>query len=94
MRVSLHSSRRFSTKRQWDPHLWREQLDRLLSNMFPNVSAWPVMVSNLHSGSWEKTALQMIYRVKDHRAKKRCQELLQNASKTLGPTSGVLRLAR
>ena len=66
-----------------DADLWREQLDQLLSNMFPNVSAWPVMVSNLHSGSWQKTALQMIARVKDHRAKKRCQELLQNASKTL-----------
>ena len=51
--------------------------------MFPNVSAWPVMVSNLHSGSWQKTALQMISGVKDHRAKKRCQELLQNASRRL-----------
>ena len=50
----------FDEEAQPDADLWREQLDRLLSNMFPNVSAWPVMVSNLHSGSWQKTALQMI----------------------------------
>jgi hypothetical protein len=73
----------FDETRHADKELWRDQLRELGANMFPRTAPWPVMISNLYGGSWESVALQVVQSIKDQKARVLCEDLLQNAAKTL-----------
>lgn len=66
-----------------DREAWRDQLRELGMNMFPRTAAWPVMVSNLYAGSWHSVALEVVKAITDSKARLLCENLLENASKTL-----------
>ena len=66
-----------------DKEAWRDQLKELGRNMFPRVSAWPVVVSDLYAGSWSQIADQTVKLIKDERARVLCEGILQNMRKTL-----------
>jgi len=66
-----------------DKDVWLEQLRVLGGNMFPQVAAAPVMVSNLYAGSWHSVATQVVTAIKDHRARKLCQDLLEKTRRSL-----------
>lgn len=66
-----------------DKDVWLEQLRELGGNMFPRVAASPVMVSNLYDGSWHSVAGKVVMAIKDHRARKLCQGLLEKTRRTL-----------
>ena len=66
-----------------DKEAWRDQLKALGYNMFPKVSAWPVIVSDLYAGSWNQIADQTVKAIKDQRARILCEGILQNMKKTL-----------
>jgi hypothetical protein len=66
-----------------DKDAWRDQLKELGRNMFPRVSAWPVVVSDLYASSWSQIADQTVKRIKDQRARILCEGLFQNMRKTL-----------
>jgi hypothetical protein len=66
-----------------DKDAWLEQLRELGGNIFPRVAASPVMVSNLYAGSWHSVATQVVMDIKDHRARKLCQDLLEKTRRTL-----------
>lgn len=68
-----------------DKEAWRDQLKELGRNMFPRVSAWPVVVSDLYAGSWNQVADQTVKAIKDQRARVLCEGILQNMKKTLVP---------
>jgi hypothetical protein len=68
-----------------DKEAWRDQLKELGRNMFPRVSAWPVVVSDLYGGSWNQVADQTVKAIKDQRARFLCEGILQNMRKTLVP---------
>ena len=60
-----------------------EQLRELGGSMFPRVAASPVMVSNLYGGSWQSAVREVVKAIKDHRARKLCQDLLTKTERTL-----------
>ncbi len=66
-----------------DKVAWCDQLRELTSAMFPRTSVWPVVVSDLYSGSWSSHVLPYIEKIHDHRAKKYCQGLLTNMQRML-----------
>ncbi len=66
-----------------DKEAWRDQLKELGRNMFPRVSAWPVIVSDLYDGSWSQTATDVVNSIKDHKAKELCERILKNMRKVL-----------
>lgn len=66
-----------------DIDVWRDQLKELGRNMFPRVSAWPVVISDLYSGSWSQIADQTVKLIKDQRARVLCEGILQNMRKML-----------
>lgn len=66
-----------------DKDVWLEQLRELGGSMFPKVAASPVMVSNLYAGSWHAVAAQVVMAIKDHRARKLCQDLLKKTTRAL-----------
>lgn len=66
-----------------DKEAWRDQLKELGRNLFPRVSAWPVVVSDLYAGSWNQIADQTVRGIKDQRARLLCEGILQNMRKTL-----------
>jgi hypothetical protein len=66
-----------------DKEVWIEQLRELGRNMFPHVSTWPVIVSDLYGGSWSQTAQKCIESIKDHKAKALCLGIVQNMKKAL-----------
>lgn len=66
-----------------DKEAWRDQLKELGRNLFPRVTTWPVVVSNLYAGSWTKTADQTVRGIKDQRARHLCEGILQNMQKIL-----------
>jgi len=66
-----------------DKEAWRDQLKELGRNMFPRVSAWPVLVSDLYAGSWSQIAEQTVKAIKDQRARILCEGILKNMLKTL-----------
>lgn len=59
-----------------DKEAWRDQLRELISSMFPRTGVWPVIVSDLYAGSWSSHVVPYVEKIKDHRAKKYCQDLL------------------
>jgi hypothetical protein len=73
----------FEQDAQVDLELWREQLRDLGNRMFPVVSAWPVMVSDLHAGSWHELAKQTVKSITDQKARFLCQGILENSAKVL-----------
>jgi hypothetical protein len=79
----------FEEEAQVDLDLWRDQLRDLGSRMFPVVSAWPVMVSDLHAGSWNELAKQTVKSIKDQKARILCEGILNNAAKVLVPRPGI-----
>ncbi|MCB9922564.1 MAG: hypothetical protein H6822_10300 [Planctomycetaceae bacterium] len=66
-----------------DKEAWREQLKELGRNLFPRVSACPVVVSDLYAGSWNQVADQTVKRIKDQRARLLCEGILQKMRETL-----------
>jgi hypothetical protein len=66
-----------------DPGAWHEQIRELGLNMFPRVSACPVMVCNLFDGGWHAEAFQAVNRIKDHRLRVLCEGLLARAAEAL-----------
>jgi hypothetical protein len=66
-----------------DKEAWRDQLKELGRSLFPRVSAWPVVISDLYAGSWNQVANQTVQRIKDQRARLLCEGILQNMRKTL-----------
>lgn len=66
-----------------DHDAWLEQLTYLGAQMFPMLASSPVMVSNLHGGSWHEQAVQMAESVQHHAARRRCKEILRRARATL-----------
>lgn len=66
-----------------DHDAWLEQLTYLGAQMFPMLASSPVMVSNLHSGSWHDYAFQVAQFVHHPAARRRCQDILQRAKETL-----------
>jgi hypothetical protein len=73
----------FDETAQSDRDAWRDQLRELGLNMFPKTAAWPVMISNLYGGSWQSVALAVVRAINDAKARLLCQNLLENAAKTL-----------
>lgn len=59
-----------------DPELWCEQLRRLSLSMFPETSAWPVVVSDLYEGSWSGQVVPSIGKIRNPKAKVLCQGLI------------------
>lgn len=59
-----------------DPELWCEQLRRLSLSMFPETSAWPVVVSDLYEGSWMEQVIPVIQKIRNPKAKVLCQGLI------------------
>ena len=53
-----------------DKEAWCDQIRKLTFSMFPDTSAWPVVVSDLYAGSWSSHIEAYVNSVKDHRAKK------------------------
>ena len=68
-----------------DKDAWRDQLKELGHNMFPRVSAWPVVVSDLYASSWSQIAEQTVKGIKDPKARILCEGLFQNIRKSLVP---------
>lgn len=66
-----------------DRDVWLEELRELGSTMFPRLSASPIMVSNLYEGSWHPETEKIVNAIKDHRARKLCQDLLTKISASL-----------
>lgn len=66
-----------------DKEAWRDQLKELGRNMFPRVTAWPVVVSDLYAGSWSQVVDQTVKGIKDQRARMLCEGLFQNMRKVL-----------
>ena len=75
-----------------DPGAWHEHIRELGLNMFPRVSAWPVMVCNLFDGGWHAVAFQTISRIKDAKLRTMCEDLLRRAADAC-PTATLSRLA-
>src|SRR5687767_10805274 len=73
----------FDEQAHADGETWRDQLRKLGNGMFPDTGAWPVMVSNLYDGSWHHLAVKTAKAITDHRARRLCEDLLENAAKTL-----------
>ena len=71
----------FDESAQADAEEWRDQLRELGAAMFPRTGAWPVMISNLYSGSWENVANKVMKSVQDPKARELCAGLLTNSSK-------------
>lgn len=80
----------FDPEAHSDVEEWREQLRELGINMFPKLSVWPVIISNLHGGSWYEVIFQMIQSIEDDRARRLCQGILSNAKQMLVPRPAVL----
>jgi hypothetical protein len=70
----------FDDEANTDPQAWREQIRELGLNMFPRVSAWPVMVCNLFEGGWHAIAFQTVSRIKDATLRTMCEDLLRRAA--------------
>ncbi|XZE18626.1 hypothetical protein SH449x_003923 [Pirellulaceae bacterium SH449] len=66
-----------------DKDAWQDQLRELRSAMFPRTSAWPVVVSDLFSGSWSSHIEAYVGQISDHRAKKACRELMTGIQRML-----------
>lgn len=66
-----------------DKDVWLEQIRELGATMFPRLSASPVMVTNLYEGSWHPEVEKVIAAIKDHRARKLCQDLLAKLGQSL-----------
>ena len=66
-----------------DKEAWRDQLRELGHSMFPRVSAWPIVVSDLYDGSWNQIANQTIKAIKDPNIRRLCEGILQNMRKIL-----------
>jgi len=58
-----------------DKVAWCDQVRKLTFAMFPDTSAWPVIVSDLYAGSWSSQVEAYVESIQDHRAKKFCIEL-------------------
>lgn len=66
-----------------DRGAWREQLRELGANLFPRTAAWPVMVADLHGGSWRQRVVSIVSAIKDSTARVLCENLLKNVTETL-----------
>ena len=66
-----------------DKEAWRDQLKDLGRNMFPRVSAWPVVVSDLYAGSWNQVILKLVKTMRDDKARVICEGILKNIQKVL-----------
>src|SRR5208283_1537762 len=66
-----------------DRDVWIEQIRELGSTLFPRTAAWPVMISNLYSGSWYHTALAIVKAINDPRVRVLCENILKNAASSL-----------
>lgn len=66
----------FDEEAHEDKDAWRDQLRELISSMFPRTAVVPVIVSDLFAGSWSSHVVPYVERIRDHRAKKYCQDLL------------------
>lgn len=75
----------FDEEAHEDKEAWRDQLKELGRNMFPRVSAWPVVVSDLYAGSWNQIVDQTVKRIKDHKARVLCEGILQHIQRALVP---------
>lgn len=53
-----------------DKQAWCDQLRKMTFLMFPETSAWPVVVSDLYAGSWSSHIEAYVNSIRDHRAKK------------------------
>ena len=53
-----------------DKEAWCDQVRKLTFSMFPDTSAWPVVVSDLYAGSWSSHIEAYVNSIQDHRAKK------------------------
>jgi hypothetical protein len=62
---------------------WRTNVRVLGLNMFPRTGSWPVMVSNLHSGSWYQIASEIAKSITDSTARMLCESLLKQATSML-----------
>lgn len=69
----------FSADSHADADLWQERLHALGTDMFPRTAPCPVVVSDLHDGSWYAEALSWVKNVenRNHKAKLIVQSLLQ-----------------
>lgn len=68
----------FDENAHQDKEQWREQLKELGRNMFPRVSAWPAIVSDLYGGSWYNVVEQSVKAINDQKARLLCEGILQN----------------
>ena len=73
-----------------DRDAWLEELIELGAQMFPRLASTPVLVSNLHGGSWHSHVQQIAESVTDHAARKRCQDILQKAKNALVVRPAIL----
>lgn len=66
-----------------DVESWQDQLRELGNAMFPRTAAWPVMVSNLYDGSWQKIAMTTAEAIKENKLRILCEGILKNIGNTL-----------
>ena len=66
-----------------DKLAWCDQVRKLTLSMFPDTSAWPVIVSDLYAGSWSSHIEAYVNSIQDHRAKKFVIELVTRMKQRL-----------
>ncbi|MBL8889752.1 MAG: hypothetical protein JNL67_07215 [Planctomycetaceae bacterium] len=73
----------FDEESHVDKEAWGEQLRELTAAIFPRTSVWPVVISDLYTGSWSSHIVPYVENIADHRARKFCQGLLTNMQRML-----------
>ena len=66
-----------------DEATWQEQLAKLAERMFPAGYPWPVIVANLHGGTWKHEANRQIQKISNHRIKTDAMKLFSMIDKVL-----------
>lgn len=66
-----------------DVDAWCDQLRKLIANMFPETSAWPIVVSNLFEGAWSSQIIPLVSEIKDPKARRLCQGLATQMKRIL-----------
>ena len=69
----------FDKRAHKDREAWLGQLRELAHGMFPRGAACPVMVSNLHNGTWQAAALKAVSSIddQDQEARVLCKGILE-----------------
>ena len=66
-----------------DVDAWCDQLRRLTSSMFPETSAWSIIVSDLFAGAWSSQVFPFVAKIKDPKARRLCQGLATQMKRML-----------